>query len=124
LLLARSLESAPVDIPIIGRLKQQQEQENAMATSGMPQDHLHHHHDADGPRVMPGGTVMKGAVRDHHAHLLLSFAYNVAGVPLAADVLYPFFGLLLSPVVPAAAMALSSVSVIANALRLRTVNVE
>jgi Cu+-exporting ATPase len=54
-------------------------------------------------------------------NLFLSFAYNVAGIPLAAGVLYPAFGLLLSPVVAAAAMALSSVSVIANALRLRTV---
>ena len=54
-------------------------------------------------------------------NLFLSFAYNVAGIPLAAGVLYPFFGLLLSPVVAAAAMALSSVSVIANALRLRTI---
>ena len=53
-----------------------------------------------------------------------AFAYNVAGIPLAAGVLYPFFGLLLSPVVAAAAMALSSVSVIGNALRLRTVKVE
>jgi len=57
-------------------------------------------------------------------NLFLSFAYNVAGIPLAAGVLYPFFGLLLSPVVAAAAMALSSVSVIGNALRLRAVQVE
>lgn len=55
---------------------------------------------------------------------ILSFAYNVAGIPVAAGVLYPFFGLLLSPVVAAAAMALSSVSVIANAMRLRTVKVD
>ena len=53
----------------------------------------------------------------------LSFAYNVAGIPLAAGVLYPFLGVLLSPVFAAAAMALSSVSVIANALRLRTMRV-
>ena len=51
--------------------------------------------------------------------MFLSFAYNVAGIPLAAGVLYPFFGLLLSPVVAAAAMALSSVFVLGNALRLR-----
>ena len=57
-------------------------------------------------------------------NLFLSFAYNVAGIPLAAGVLYPFFGLLLSPVVAAAAMALSSVSVIANSLRLRSASLE
>ena len=54
-------------------------------------------------------------------NLFFAFVYNAAGIPLAAGVLYPFFGLLLSPVVAAAAMALSSVSVIANSLRLRAV---
>jgi Cu+-exporting ATPase len=54
-------------------------------------------------------------------NLFFAFIYNTAGIPLAAGVLYPFFGLLLSPIVAAAAMALSSVSVIANALRLRRV---
>ena len=54
-------------------------------------------------------------------NLFFAFIYNSAGIPLAAGVLYPFFGLLLSPIVAAAAMALSSVSVIANALRLRRV---
>ena len=63
-------------------------------------------------------------MRNIRQNLVLSFAYNVAGIPLAAGVLYPLFGLLLSPVVAAAAMALSSVSVIANALRLRTAKVE
>ncbi len=52
-------------------------------------------------------------------NLFFAFLYNSAGIPLAAGLLYPFFGLLLSPIVAAAAMALSSVSVIANALRLR-----
>ena len=52
-------------------------------------------------------------------NLFFAFIYNSAGIPLAAGVLYPIFGLLLSPIVAAAAMALSSVSVIANALRLR-----
>jgi Cu+-exporting ATPase len=52
-------------------------------------------------------------------NLVFAFAYNIAGVPIAAGVIYPVFGLLLSPGVAAAAMALSSVSVIANALRLR-----
>jgi Cu+-exporting ATPase len=54
-------------------------------------------------------------------NLAFAFLYNAAGVPIAAGALYPFFGLTLSPVIAAAAMALSSVSVIANALRLRRV---
>jgi Cu+-exporting ATPase len=53
-------------------------------------------------------------------NLVFAFVYNTAGIPLAAGVLYPAFGLLLSPMFAAAAMALSSVSVIGNALRLRT----
>jgi Cu+-exporting ATPase len=55
-------------------------------------------------------------------NLMFAFIYNVAGIPIAAGVLYPFFGVLLSPIIAAAAMALSSVSVIGNALRLRTQN--
>ena len=57
-------------------------------------------------------------MRNIRQNLFFAFAYNAAGVPLAAGVLYPAFGLLLSPAIAAAAMALSSVSVIANALRL------
>jgi Cu+-exporting ATPase len=56
-------------------------------------------------------------------NLVFAFAYNAAGVPIAAGALYPLFGLLLSPVIAAAAMALSSVSVIANALRLRAARI-
>jgi Cu+-exporting ATPase len=52
-------------------------------------------------------------------NLFFAFVYNAAGVPIAAGVLYPAFGLLLSPILAAAAMSFSSVSVIANALRLR-----
>ncbi len=54
-------------------------------------------------------------------NLLFAFIYNAAGVPVAAGILYPFFGILLSPVIAAAAMSLSSVSVIANSLRLRNI---
>ena len=69
-------------------------------------------------------TLSRATMRNIRQNLFLSFAYNVAGIPLAAGVLYPVFGLLLSPVVAAAAMALSSVSVIMNALRLRAAHVE
>ncbi len=55
-------------------------------------------------------------------NLLFAFIYNAAGVPVAAGVLYPFFGILLSPIIAAAAMSLSSVSVIANSLRLRNID--
>jgi Cu+-exporting ATPase len=52
-------------------------------------------------------------------NLFFAFVYNSLGIPLAAGVLYPFFGLLLSPLIASAAMTFSSVSVISNALRLR-----
>jgi Cu+-exporting ATPase len=58
-------------------------------------------------------------MRNIRRNLFWAFFYNAAGVPIAAGVLYPFFGLLLSPIVAAAAMAFSSVSVVGNALRLR-----
>jgi Cu+-exporting ATPase len=58
-------------------------------------------------------------MRNIRQNLFLAFIYNTLGVPLAAGVLYPFTGTLLSPIVAAAAMSLSSVSVIGNALRLR-----
>ena len=74
--------------------------------------------------IVRARTLSRATMRNIRENLVLSFAYNVAGIPLAAGVLYPFFGLLLSPVVAAAAMALSSVSVIGNALRLRAVRVE
>ena len=74
--------------------------------------------------IVRARTLSRATMRNIRQNLFLSFAYNVAGIPLAAGVLYPFFGVLLSPVVAAAAMALSSVSVIANSLRLRSVKVE
>jgi Cu+-exporting ATPase len=58
-------------------------------------------------------------MRNIRQNLFFAFAYNTVGVPIAAGVLYPFFGILLSPMIAAAAMSLSSVSVIGNALRLR-----
>ena len=54
-------------------------------------------------------------------NLFFAFVYNLLGVPIAAGVLYPFFGILLSPMIAAAAMSFSSVSVVGNALRLRWV---
>ncbi|MEP7153520.1 MAG: copper-transporting ATPase, partial [Nitrospira sp.] len=54
-------------------------------------------------------------------NLVFAFVYNALGIPIAAGILYPFFGLLLSPIIAGAAMSLSSVSVIGNALRLRNV---
>jgi Cu+-exporting ATPase len=60
-------------------------------------------------------------MRNIRQNLFFAFAYNAAGVPIAAGILYPVFGLLLSPMIAAAAMSLSSVSVITNALRLRSV---
>jgi len=65
--------------------------------------------------------LSRAVMRNIRQNLVFAFAYNVAGVPIAAGVLYPVTGTLLSPAIAAAAMALSSVSVIGNALRLRTV---
>ena len=64
--------------------------------------------------------LSRAVMRNIRQNLAFAFVYNLAGVPIAAGVLYPAFGILLSPQISAAAMALSSVSVIANALRLRT----
>ncbi|MBS0526350.1 MAG: cadmium-translocating P-type ATPase [Proteobacteria bacterium] len=64
-------------------------------------------------------ALSAATMRNIRQNLFFAFAYNVAGVPIAAGVLYPLLGMLLSPIVAAAAMALSSVSVIGNALRLR-----
>ena len=61
-------------------------------------------------------------MRNIRQNLFFAFIYNAIGIPIAAGVLYPAFGLLLSPIIAAAAMSLSSVSVIANALRLRTLD--
>ena len=65
--------------------------------------------------------LSRATMRNIRQNLLFAFLYNTLGIPVAAGVLYPFFGILLSPMIAAAAMTLSSVSVITNALRLRGV---
>jgi len=71
--------------------------------------------------IVRARTLSRATMRNIRQGLFFAFAYNALGVPLAAGVLYPFTGLLLSPMLASAAMSLSSVSVIANALRLRRV---
>jgi P-type Cu+ transporter len=69
--------------------------------------------------IVRARALSRATLSNIHQNLFFAFVYNVLGVPLAAGVLYPATGLLLSPMIAAAAMSLSSVSVIANALRLR-----
>jgi Cu+-exporting ATPase len=69
--------------------------------------------------IVKARALSKAVMRNIRQNLFFAFIYNSAGVPIAAGVLYPVFGLLLSPIIAAAAMALSSVSVVGNALRLR-----
>jgi P-type Cu+ transporter len=69
--------------------------------------------------IVRARLLSEKTMRNIRQNLLFAFIYNAAGVPVAAGILYPAFGLLLSPVIAAAAMSLSSVSVVANALRLR-----
>jgi Cu+-exporting ATPase len=69
--------------------------------------------------VLRARNLSRATMRNIRQNLFFAFAYNSVGVPVAAGILYPFFGLLLSPILASAAMTFSSVSVIANALRLR-----
>ncbi|CAN0389909.1 unnamed protein product [Phaeothamnion confervicola] len=69
--------------------------------------------------IVRARLLSKAVMNNIRQNLFFAFIYNAAGVPIAAGVLYPTFGILLSPMIAAAAMALSSVSVIGNALRLR-----
>ncbi|QRM31329.1 heavy metal translocating P-type ATPase [Microvirga sp. VF16] len=71
--------------------------------------------------IVRARRLSRATMRNIRQNLFFAFIYNALGVPVAAGVLYPFFGILLSPIIAAAAMALSSVSVIGNAIRLRTV---
>ena len=70
--------------------------------------------------IVRARQLSRATMRNIRLNLWFAFAYNIAGIPIAAGLLYPLFGIVLSPVVAAAAMALSSVSVITNSLRLRT----
>jgi Cu+-exporting ATPase len=72
--------------------------------------------------IVRARTLSETVMSNIRQNLFFAFIYNAAGVPIAAGVLYPVFGILLSPIIGAAAMALSSVSVVANALRLRSVD--
>jgi Cu2+-exporting ATPase len=63
-------------------------------------------------------------MRNIKENLFFALGYNVIGIPVAAGLLYPFFGMLLSPMIAALAMSFSSVSVILNALRLRSANID
>ena len=74
---------------------------------------------ADLNGIVRARQLSRATMSNIRQNLVFAFVYNVAGIPIAAGILYPAFGLLLSPVIAAAAMALSSVSVISNALRLR-----
>jgi Cu+-exporting ATPase len=71
--------------------------------------------------IVRARRLSQATMRNIRQNLFFAFIYNALGVPVAAGVLYPAFGITLSPVIAAAAMALSSVSVVGNALRLRTV---
>jgi Cu+-exporting ATPase len=77
--------------------------------------------DLDG--ILRARHLSRAAMRNIKQNLFFAFVYNSLGVPIAAGVLYPVLGLLLSPMIAAAAMSFSSVSVISNALRLRKIRV-
>ncbi|HEY2137929.1 MAG TPA: copper-translocating P-type ATPase, partial [Xanthobacteraceae bacterium] len=74
--------------------------------------------------IVRARALSRAVMRNIRQNLFLAFVYNAVGVPVAAGILYPVFGILLSPVMAAAAMALSSVSVVGNALRLGTTRLE
>jgi Cu+-exporting ATPase len=72
--------------------------------------------------IVRARKLSRATIRNIKQNLFFAFLYNAIGIPIAAGVLYPVFGLLLSPMLASAAMSFSSVSVIANALRLRKVS--
>ena len=67
-------------------------------------------------------ALSRATMKNIRQNLFLAFIYNTLGIPIAAGLLYPFFGILLSPMIASAAMTFSSVSVITNALRLRSIS--
>ena len=73
--------------------------------------------------IVKAEKLSRAMLRNIRENLFFAFVYNSVGVPVAAGVLYPFFGILLSPMIAAVAMSFSSVSVIANSLRLRNANI-
>ena len=84
-----------------------------------------HHSGERRPRRHRRGRrlLSRATMRNIRQNLFFAFVYNAIGIPIAAGVLYPVFGILLSPIIAALAMSFSSVSVIANALRLRRLQV-
>jgi Cu+-exporting ATPase len=74
--------------------------------------------------VVRAVNLARATMRNIKENLFFAFVYNALGVPVAAGVLYPAFGILLSPIIAAAAMSFSSVSVVGNALRLKSVDLE
>ncbi|KAB7884293.1 heavy metal translocating P-type ATPase [Poseidonibacter ostreae] len=74
--------------------------------------------------ILKAYKLSKGTMKNIRQNLFFAFIYNTAGVPIAAGILYPFFGILLSPIIAAAAMSFSSVSVILNALRLKNLKLK
>jgi len=74
--------------------------------------------------IVKARNLSEAVMKNIKQNLFFALIYNTIGIPIAAGILYPVFGLLLSPMIAALAMSFSSVSVIANALRLRTVKIE
>ena len=72
-------------------------------------------------RIVRARRLSRATMRNIRQNLFFSFVFNAAGIPIAAGIFFPWFGLLMSPIVAGAAMALSSVAVIGNSLRLRSV---
>jgi len=73
--------------------------------------------------IVRARKLSRATMRNIKQNLFFALVYNAAGVPVAAGVLFPFFGILISPIFAAAAMSLSSLSVVGNALRLRSVKI-